>query len=135
MNDEDDDIDQPEEDWTPTATDDAADPRAIKRRQKRVEIDRQNADKFWAAILADPIGRKEIWRLLQDCHAFEDRFACGPNGFPQPEATWFQAGEKAFGMRLYHSLAAIDRAGVLLMHDEHDSRFQRPGEARKKRND
>ena len=39
----------------------------------------------------DPRGRQEMWGLLQAAHAFEERFACGPNGFPQVEATWFHA--------------------------------------------
>lgn len=104
-------------------TPNAADPEQQKRIRRRDKRELAEGDEFWGAVLAAPVGRREIWRLLTSLHTFEDRFAVGPNGFPQTEATWFQAGEKASGMRLYLSLLRIDHAAVHLMHTEHDSRF------------
>jgi hypothetical protein len=102
---------------------DAADVEALGRKQRKVRNKIKLADAFWRGVFADETGRAEMWKLLQDTHAFEERFACGPNGFPQPEATWFGAGEQAFGMRLYQSWCLIDLPGVMLMHQEHDPRW------------
>lgn len=127
MTDEPDAEDVPEQDElerkpVPVA-DNAADPKAIRRRRLRKEVQEQDIAKFWRGVLGDPIGRQEIWRHLQDAHAFEERFACGPNGFPQPEATWFHAGEQAFGQRFYQKLLGLDPLAVRQMHAEHDPRF------------
>lgn len=102
---------------------DAGDKRAHRKRKLSLQFQQRQADEFWNGVLSHEVGRREIWRLLNDAHAFEERFACGPNGFPQPEATWFHAGEQAFALRFYHTLAARARDLVLLMHDENDSRF------------
>jgi hypothetical protein len=102
-------------------TEDVGSHRGIRNRKKRLEHERKQAEEFWRAIFANPIGRREMWGILQACHTFEERFACGPTGFPQPEATWFEAGQQSFGQRLYHSWAMIDRAGVLLMFEEQNT--------------
>lgn len=95
------------------------------RHQSRKRKD-QKGD-FWKACLATPIGRQEIWELLTvRCHTFENRFACGPNGFPQPEATWFQAGEKNVGSEFYQDLLFMDRNGVMAMHEQCDPRYAKP---------
>lgn len=87
---------------------------------------------FWRSCLASAIGRRVLWDLLNNqCHIFEDRFACGPNGFPQPQATWFHAGENAIGMRLYRTLLRNDIHGVTLMHRENDAAFTEPKPRRK----
>lgn len=102
----------------------AVDPKAPARRRLSQRKELQLANEFWRSVLADETGRRELWRLISDDgHAFEERFACGPNGFPQPEATWFNAGEQAFAMRLYQRLLALDPVHVRQMHLEHDSRF------------
>lgn len=98
-------------------------PKQRRKREIRGEREFREAQQFWATALADEVGRREIWKLLQAAHTFEERFACGPNGFPQVEATWFHAGEQAFGQRFYRMLSRIDRAGVLKMHDIHDPEF------------
>lgn len=98
-------------------------PQSRRRQESRIKREVREADAFWRGVFADPVGRREMWKLLDQLHPFEERFACGPNGFPQPEATWFHAGEQSFGNRLHQSWIRIDRAGVFLMHDEHDPRF------------
>jgi hypothetical protein len=110
----------------------AADPVAARERRRKIDIDRENAEQFWQRVFADPIGRREMWGILQSAHAFEDRFACGPNGFPQPEATWLQAGEQAFGLRLFFSWQRMDPHGVLQMQLENDHRLARPKPKRKR---
>lgn len=117
---------------------DASTRAGVRQQERKVDRERREGEEFWRRTLADPVGRREIWRLLAGeggAHVFEERFAVGPNGFPQTEATWFAAGEQAFGLRLYQHLMRIDRAGVFLMHDEHDQRFAKPKPRRKSRHD
>lgn len=116
---------EPEEAEQPSAqrTEDAASPRRYRSKKRKAEIERREGENFWKRCLNDPAGRRELFRFLQSCHFAEDRFACGPNGFPQPEATWFQAGEKSVGERLFHSLCVLDREHAFLMLDEHDPRY------------
>lgn len=101
----------------------AADSVAVAKASKAAKRRRDAAGKFWATVLDDPVGRAEVWGLLTTAGAFETRFACGPNGFPQTEATWFHAGSQAFGLDLFMRLQALDPAGVLKMQIEHDPRF------------
>lgn len=102
---------------------DAADPKANRRRETRAKLEQREAEEFWRGIFADRIGRRELWRLLGTLHTFEQRFATGPNGFPQSEATFFHLGEQSVGQRLWKLWGSIDREGVLLMHEEHDHSF------------
>lgn len=104
---------------------DAGDPVAVKRRERKVTREQRESDQFWEYVFNLEVGRRELYRLLRDCHAFEDRFACGPNGFPQPEATWFQAGESALGRRLFQTWMVRHTNAVALMLRENDPRFQK----------
>ena len=118
-------------------TEDASNLQTLRgKRQKQLQ---SNAEIiiFWRSLLANPIGRKVLWDFLNNqCHIFEDRFACGPNGFPDQQATWFHAGEKSVGMRLYRTLLRTDLDGVREMHREYDSAFADPKPIpRRKRSD
>jgi len=104
---------------------DLASPKVYRRRKRDAEIEQREGDNFWRRMLADPVGRRELYRFIASCGTFAASFACGPNGFPQPEATWFKAGQKDSGQRLYDSLALIDRVNFYKMLDEHDPRFAR----------
>lgn len=105
----------------------------VRRQERKQDREHREAQEFWRGIFATPIGRREMWRLLDALHPFEDRFACGPNGFPQSEATWFHAGEQSTGLRMYHAWLLIARDGVLMMQDEHDPRFAvKPSRQRRK---
>jgi hypothetical protein len=46
-----------------------------------------------------------------------------PAGVPDQAAMMFNLGKKSIGEALYHMLAALDRAAVLEMHDQCDSKF------------
>jgi hypothetical protein len=70
-----------------------------------------------------------MWRIIAgtgSCHAFETRFACGPNGFPDDRAAWYGRGEQDMGLRLYHEWMRRDPAAIALMHQENDVRFIKP---------
>jgi len=114
---------------------DAADGRAYRRQRNTAEFRKRQAQEFWQRVFADPIGRREMWGILQSAHTFEERFACGPSGFPQPEATWFEAGIQSHGQRLFQSWTVLDRAGVFLMMDEHDPRFVKSKPAKNREGD
>lgn len=123
------DFEFPEEDLSPDepVTVDAGDPAAVRRRAKKLKFDKRESADFWKSVLATPTGRRELWGILQACHWSDTKFACGPNGFPQPEATWFAAGEKSIGECLFMSWLIADREGALRMLDEFDSRFPKEG--------
>lgn len=114
-------------------TDDAASTTTAKQRQTRIVVEREQVRKFWSEAMRHPVGQRVLWQLLADLHTFEERFACGPNGFPQPEATWFHAGEQAVGLRLYRSLAIYDRDALFAMQDKYDPAFAKPKLSRKRR--
>lgn len=132
-------MDEPELDFGDDATaydapaESASERRAYEKKLNKAERREFEARQFWKAAFAHPVGRRELWGILQAAHAFEERFACGPNGFPQPEATWFHAGEQAVGQRLFMSWQALDPHGVFLMQIEHDPRFAKPKPPKPKR--
>jgi hypothetical protein len=111
------------EDRLPAETVNAADPASLRESRRTQRRAQEQGDEFWRKVMADEVGRREIWSFLQACHTFEERFACGPNGFPQPEASHYQAGERDTGLRLYRSLMRIDHDKLHQMHVEHDAVF------------
>lgn len=96
------------------------------RQESEKRQHREEAKLFWTQVFAHPIGRREMWGVLQSAHAFEERFACSPTGFPDPNATWFHAGEQALGLRLFMSWQVMAPEGVFAMQMEHDHRFPKP---------
>ena len=119
------DIPEIEDELLPTEehTVDAASPAEQRKRSLSAKQQARATDDWWREALSTPQGRFVLWGILQSCHTFEDRFACGPNGFPQSEATWFQAGEQSIGLRLHRSWMRIDFSAVNQMHVENDSAF------------
>ncbi len=102
----------------------AVDPKDAKKRENRKKLQaREDAD-FIRRALADPAGRRFFWGLFKDAGTFEEKYGFGPYGHPNDAATWRYAGQKDFGLQLYHRLCALDRAGILSLHDEFDTRFQ-----------
>ncbi len=125
------DRDDPEEPIPETTS--LTDPRSQRRARDRIKREAQESASLWRAILNDKIGRREMWRLIQeDCNGFTPPFACGPNGFPNEQATWFQAGLYSLGQRLYQRWLRIAPDSVRLMHEENDSAFIAPREVRQR---
>lgn len=128
MSDEDDADQQPDEvEVEELPKFDAGDPDSVGKRNKKLEIQRKESERFWRYVFSLKVGRREMWRLLRDCKAFETEFACGPNGFPQPEATWFKAGEANWGKRVRDSWLVDHTEAFALMLRENDPRFQKDG--------
>lgn len=105
---------------------DAEQAQAYETKKRKQVRQRKEGETFWRAVLSSEIGRREIWGLLSDARTFEERFASGPNGFPNPQATDYYRGERDFGLRLYQRLLLLDVENIRRMHDECDSRFARP---------
>lgn len=115
--------DEPEEEPLPETTN-LTDPKSQRRSRDRIKREAQEEESFWRAVFNDKTGRRTMWRLLQDdCHGFTPPFACGPNGFPQPEATWFQAGQYTIGQRLAQRWQQMAAEGYALMMTENDPRY------------
>ena len=126
MSDEDDAPDDiSDEDLAKLSEFDAGDPAAVKRKARKAEIQEREAKRFWEYIFSLEIGRREMFKLLRDAKAFETEFACGPNGFPQPEATWFKAGQSDWGKRMRDSWMVNHLESFALMLRENDPRFQK----------
>lgn len=95
----------------------------VRRRERKKKREAREAEEFWRAVFASPVGRREVWKILEAAGTFEVRFAASPGGFPDPNATWFHFGQRELGQRLYlgwqHRLPDEVRA----MHLENDWRF------------
>ena len=102
--------------------DNAADPKSIAKKKLRTKERSRRTQEWWRAQLQSEDGRREIWALLVSAGTFEIPFQCGPNGFPQPDATMFALGAAKWGLTLYHALIRFDPAGVIAMHAENDTR-------------
>lgn len=126
MSDEPDFADESEDLLPELGPDDPGSPRGKRKVIAKQIMAEQAASDFWKSILANAIGRQEIWSYLARCGIHQTTFAVGPNGFPQPESTWFKAGEKSAAESLFIRLSILDREGVRLMQDEHDPRYRVP---------
>lgn len=103
---------------------DAGSPRAVRKRLNKLQILAIEEERFWQGVFADPVGRRCMWKLLSEGHPFETKFACGPNGSPQAEATWFHAGEQHLTLRMYQTWFSKFPAEVMQMTVENDPRFK-----------
>lgn len=110
----------------------AADPELTAKQQREQRSYGAKREAFWRAVLADPVGRQELWAIIGiEAHAFETKFGCGPNGFPQTEATWAAYGEQMLGQRLFQTLQQIDFEGAFAMLCENDGRFKKPAKGKR----
>lgn len=122
--------DEPEEHHDPEPlspaeqpTVDAGDPKKVKKRKLSQKLLEREEKRFWQSIFQSEIGRRCMWKLLVEGHPFTQKFACGPNGFPQTEATWFHAGEQDLAERIFQTWFKNHPAEVMAMLMEHDPRF------------
>lgn len=100
--------------------------RERRARESVAEKDRRELAAWLSKQLADPIGRKFLWGLLEASDAFSIQLGFGPHGHPHPEGSWLNLGRHEFGQRLYHSWSALDRAGTLSLMDEFHPHFPKP---------
>ncbi len=86
---------------------------------------------FWQHVFASPVGRREMWKLLESLNTFTTVFATGPVGFPDGNATFYHHGQQQAGQALYQKWIFTHTAEIGLMHQECDSRLQPQPKARK----
>lgn len=105
-------------------TEDVGSRKKTERREQRIKRQAAEDEAFLRGVLKDQTGRRVLFGILSAAHAFDTRFASGPGGFPDPNATWMHHGEQMFGLGLYHKWLTLDPQSVFLMLAENDSRFQ-----------
>lgn len=97
----------------------------VARKLNKIEREQVEEDKHWRQQLASKIGRRAIYRMFEQAKMWETPFAVGPNGFPQPDATWFQAGQRELARGIHDKFQLLDHAMVYLMLVENDPRFKK----------
>lgn len=111
----------------------AADPASVKRARTKAKLrQEQTSDVVRRAFSTEP-GRRERWEILAAHGTFEPRFGVGPNGFPQPEVTFYNLGARDVGFNLWLSWMRIDPVGVAQMMQENHSALaeQKPPKGRR----
>lgn len=129
------DLPEHELEWDESQIPNAADDVAIQEASKKAKRSKDQSADFWRMVMSTPIGRSEMWALLQEAHAFDEKFMNGPVGFPDPLATWFQAGVQRYGFWLYRKLMKLNPEGVIKMHEECDHEVMKTKKIRKSRNE
>ncbi len=100
----------------------AADAGAINMQKERAKRVQNRTADFWQANLATKEGRYEWWQIFLRGGLFQAPFRSS-NGFPDPNATFFAAGQYAFCQGLYQQAMAADIDGVRQMLVENDGTF------------
>ena len=100
-------------------------PRQTERKRARLEREADEENEFWRQALATKVGRRAFYKMFQQGGLWSTPFAVGPNGFPQPEATWFKAGEQAVIARIHDKFQLLDHGAVFTMLRENDPRFRK----------
>lgn len=113
----------------------AADELEIKAVQQDQQRKKEQAADFWRDALRREAGRKAIWDILDGAGTFTTTFSSGPVGFPDERATWFHAGQRDIGERLFNALVILDRENAFRLLDEHDPRFPKPKRPRRKKSE
>lgn len=112
----------------------AVDPQEAEIREALKQFGERNTKEWFTEQLRNPIARQFFWDILKELGTFEEKYGFGPGGYTvNDHATWAYAGQKDFGLRLYHTWSCLDRAGVLGMLDEHHPQFPKPPAPRKRR--
>jgi hypothetical protein len=125
-------VDDPPDDESPRADDDnpetvsAVDPIQQGRKRRKAENEQEKAARFWRAVFGDETGRRAMWEILESVGWRNSPFTATAAGFPDPNATWFNAGRHAYAQHLFMTWLRVDHDGVMLMLAEHDPRFAVP---------
>lgn len=116
----------------PGEPDSAADPKRVKRQQRRSSREKREGDEFWRGVFSTDVGRREMWRILVAAGYRSERFGATATGFPDPNATWFRAGIQSVSRHLFDEWQALDYEGVYLMLVENDPKFAKAKLPRKR---
>ena len=94
-----------------------------RRRRRKKESEAEKGARFWREIFETEIGRREMWAILAAVKWESDDFTVTAVGFPDPNATWFNAGRHSYARHLFMSWLRVAPEGVMKMLSEHDPRF------------
>ena len=93
--------------------------RLTPEQEAEEERERKQREEIKVAFLRQLLGsepfREWLLSLLTEFNTFGNTFAATPVGFPDNNATWFHAGMKAAGWRIWEEFdgAAPDLAGLM----------------------
>jgi hypothetical protein len=125
----DDDIPRADEDNPETVS--AVDPVQQSRKRRKAESEQDKAARFWKVVFGDGVGRRAMWEILESVGWRNSPFTATAVGFPDPNATWFNAGRHAYAQHLFMTWLKQSPDGVMQMLAEHDPRFFVPKGKRK----
>lgn len=92
-----------------------------KDQEDKTKIEAREASAFWRHCLTDPVGRREIHKLLERTKAFEVApFAAAPNGSISDPATFYKMGQMSIGQALYQWFAIVAREELFKLQDEYN---------------
>lgn len=106
--------------------DSAVNPAAQRKREQRIKREAREAAEFWRRVFDDPVGRRELYRLLHSAQRgspFETHFPQTNAGFPDPNAAWHRLGEHDFARRLFFRWLRDYPFGVHQMLQENQPGF------------
>jgi hypothetical protein len=119
-------------DQTPSATDAKAQARAKHLRK----LNEKKVAEFWSKrVLNDEVGRGVVWGMLASLDTFRTSVPVGPGGLANPEAAWFQYGQRQAGMGIFLTAMKQDYMATHQMLVEHHPDFALPKPVRRKKND
>lgn len=97
----------------------AATTEQVDEQQDATRISAREEAQFWRMVLTDRIGKRVLFDLLTMLKAFESSpFSATPIGFPDPQATFFHAGQIEQGRAVYQKLAIMARKELFELQDE-----------------
>ncbi len=105
--------------------DSAVDPNRIRRKKQKLLSADQQSDAFWGRVFADPVGRREMWTLLNKLHPFDVQMGLTPVGFTDERRTWMELAVQLSGQQIYQDWFTRFPEEVSLMRSENDPRFQK----------
>lgn len=92
-----------------------------KDQEDKFKIEAREASDFWRAVLSTEVGCREMYKVLHTlAHAFDPPFAASPAGFPDPNATFYKAGQVSVGQAIYQMLAINARDELFKMQDKYN---------------
>lgn len=104
--------------------DDAANPKQVRDKARKVRNTQRDAVDFWTMVLGTEEGRRYVWNFLHEGggHPFETRFGTS-GGLPQPEASYLEAGKQAHSFDQWTSLLVLVPELATLMLTENETRI------------
>jgi len=127
------DDDAPRADEENPDTVSAVNPGQQAQRRRKAESIQERAARFWRAVFDDETGRRAMWEILESVHWTKDPFTATAVGFPDVNATWFNAGRHSYARHLFMTWLRMAPEGVMQMLAEHDPRFETAKPKRKPR--